>query len=428
MTSGATVRRVVADSLAEAAGVEPGDRLAAVNGRVPRDVIDYRYLIADERVRLRVRGKHGERTITLDKHPDRDLGIEFECDLFEGVRTCSNRCVFCFIKMLPQGLRPGLYLHDDDYRLSFLHGNFITLTNLTEADMRRIVRQHLSPLYVSVHATDPALRRRMFGVERLPDVMKQMRRLTTGGITLHTQIVICPGYNDGAALDRTVADVAALHPGVASIGVVPVGLTRFARKLDPVTPALARSLLDRAEAWQDGFRRRLGTRLLFAADELYLLAGRAFPRAGEYERYPQLENGIGIARRFIDRMHHLRLPAAVRPQRRATVVTGTLAAPLLARLARKLSGVRGLEVDVAPVQNRLFGPSVTVAGLLSGADIRSALRRIDPGDLVLVPAAAVRDGVFLDDMTVEELSAAVGPPVVAASTPAEALRACTEQP
>jgi len=424
MSGGAVVRAVAAGSLAERVGVESGDQIVAINGRLPRDVIDYRYLIADERIRLRVRGKRGQRTVAIDKHPDRDLGIEFESDLFDGVRTCDNRCVFCFLKQLPRGLRPGLYLHDDDYRLSFLHGNFITLTNLTEADMRRIIRQHLSPLYVSVHATDRALRRRMFGVDRLPDVMRQMRRLTAGGITLHTQIVICPGYNDGEALDRTVADLAGLHPGVASIGWVPVGLTRFARGLDPVTPALARELLDRAEGWRADFLPRIGTRMVFPADELYLLADRCFPRAGDYEGYPQLENGIGLARQFIDRLRRLRLPTAVRPRRRVTIVTGTLAARLLERLARKLSQARGLDVEVVPVDNRLFGPSVTVAGLLSGADILETMGRLTLGDLVLVPGSAVRGGVFLDDVTLNQLSASIGVPVIAAHTPAEALRTC----
>ena len=427
MNEGAVVRRVAAGSLAERARVEPGDRILAINGRQPRDIIDYRYLIADERIRLRVRGKHGERSVTIDKHSDRDLGIEFESDLFDGVRTCSNRCVFCFLKQLPPGLRPSLYLHDDDYRLSFLHGNFITLTNLTEADMRRIIRQHLSPMYISVHATEPGLRRRMFGVDRLPDIMRQMRRLTAGGIRLHTQIVICPGYNDGEALDRTVADLADLHPGVASIGWVPVGLTRLARGLDPVTPALAKELRKRADPWRAEFLARLGTRMVFPADELYLLAGRAFPRAGDYEGYPQLENGVGLARQFIDRMRRLRLPAAVRPRHRVTIVTGTAAARLLERLARRLSQVPGLDVEIIPVENRLFGPSVTVAGLLSGADILKTISSRALGDLVLVPGAGVRAGVFLDDMTLDQLSAAVGVPVIAADTPAEALRACQRQ-
>jgi len=414
--------------------IAPGDRVITVNGRAPRDYIDYRYLAAEARVRLVVEsapgegrskllpnGAGGRRRVEIEKSVDEDLGLRFTSDVFDGVITCTNRCAFCFVGQLPRGLRLALYVRDDDYRLSFLHGNFITLTNLTPRDRARIVRYHLSPLYVSVHATEPEVRRRVFGGPT-PDALAEMRRLGAKGIKFHVQVVVCPGINDGAHLERTVTDLAAMHPMVASIGVVPVGLTRHRRQAVPlraVTAPMARDIVRAVSGWQRQFKKKLGTRLVFAADELYLLAGLPPPGRAQYEGFPQLGNGIGCARQFLDGVARMK-PPRVRSPLRVVLVTGEMARPLVERLAAKMSA-GGVEVQVCIVRNRLFGRSVTVAGLLAGADIARGLRRCPGADLVIVPGTAVREGEgFIDDMTLEQLSERVGARVVAASTPAKA--------
>ena len=417
-----TIAEVTPGGLAARAGLLSGDVLLSVNGKGPRDYIDYRYLIACERVNLRLRRDRAELRVRVNKQPDADLGLRFTSNVFDRVLTCSNRCLFCFVDQLPAGLRPGLYLHDDDYRLSFLHGNFITLTNLTEMDFRRIARFHLSPLCVSVHTTNPNLRCRLFRRRRLPDLLQQMRRLIRADIELHTQIVLCPGLNDGEELARTVNDLAALSPGVRSIGIVPVGLTAHrvsAPALNPADRRAARAVLQQVKGWQRAFLRQLGTRLVFASDELYLLAGEPFPSARHYEGYPQLENGIGLARRFLDQLARLRVPPL--PARSVTLVTGQSARPLAAALAAKLLAGGLSRARVIAVSNRLFGPSVTVAGLLAGRDVLRASRGRSLGDLVLVPGAAVRDELFLDDVPLSELSEKLGVRVEAASTPRQAL-------
>jgi putative radical SAM enzyme (TIGR03279 family) len=416
----AQVQAVAAGSPARRAGISAGDRIVAVNGRAPRDYIDYRYLAAEPRVSLVVERDGARRAIEIAKALDEDLGLRFTQDVFDGVITCRNRCSFCFVGQLPKGLRPALYLRDDDYRLSFLHGNFITLTSLNHSDRARIARFHLSPLYVSVHATDPAVRRRLFGRPTV-DPPAEMRRLGRKGIRFHTQIVICPGINDRAHLEQTIRDLAALTPAVASIGVVPVGLTRRRKRsagLRPVTKAMARRLVGAVHSWQRAFLPKLGTRLVFAADELYLLAGLPLPGRARYEGFPQLGNGIGCARRFADGVRRL-TPPRLRHRLSVSLVTGEMAAPLVGELAARLRRA-GVEATACVVSNRLFGRSVTTAGLLAGRDIARAVMGAGAADLVIVPGDAVREGQgFIDGMTPAELSHRIGRPVVAASTPAQ---------
>lgn len=410
-------------SPAAAAGIVPGDLLMRINGRAPRDYIDYRYLIAAPRVSLVLEKQSGRRCrLVVEKEEDEDLGLRFTEDVFDGVRVCGNRCPFCFVSQLPKGLRPALYVRDDDYRLSFLHGNFITLTNLTPADRRRIVRLHLSPLYVSVHATEPQVRRRLFG-RLTPDPLREVRLLAGKGIEFHTQIVVCPRVNDGEHLERTVAELAAFHPAVRSIGVVPVGITKHRRGLPrvrAVTPRISAGLVARIEAWQSLFRKRLGARLVFAADELYLLSGLPIPGRSHYEGFWQLGNGIGCARLFLDEIAGLRPPKLPSPAS-VILVTGEMAAEMVSLLANKLRQGSSVVAKVCVVRNRLLGRSVTTAGLLAGRDIARAARRLLPADLVIVPGAAVREGEgFLDGMTVEELSRRLNTEVLVASTPGEA--------
>ena len=422
----ARVASVRPGSAADKAGIAAGERIVRVNGRTPRDYVDYRYLTAEPRISLTIEGPgRTRRSVRIDKPVDEDLGIQFDRDVFDGIRVCRNRCSFCFVNQLPRGLRPALYLHDDDYRLSFLHGNFVTLTNLAEADRRRIVRQHLSPLYVSVHATEPDVRARLFG-RPTRDVLEEMRRLLRQGIVLHTQIVVCPGVNDGAHLERTVQELASLHPGVGSIGVVPVGLTGHRRglpRLRAMSAGQAESIALSVARWQREFRKRHGTRLVFAADELLLLAGRPIPGRAHYEDLAQLGNGIGGVRLFLDEMRRMRPLKLSRPLR-VTLVTGEAAAAPVKELAARLAAGGSARTTVCTVPNRLLGRRVTTAGLLAGKDIRAALRRCEIGNMVLVPAASLREGEgFLDGMTLEELSQHVGVPVRAAGGPREAAAA-----
>jgi len=413
-------------SPAAVAGLNRGDRVARANGRRPRDYIDYRYLIAAPRVSLVVDDRGGaQRRIVIEKHEDEDLGLRFEQDVFDGIRTCRNRCPFCFVSQLPRGLRRGLYVRDDDYRLSFLHGNFITLTNLTPADRRRIVRLHLSPLYISVHATEPEVRERLFG-RTTTDPIAEMRGLTAKGIEFHTQIVVCPGMNDGDHLERTVADLAALHPGVRSVGVVPVGITKHRLglpRLRAVTPRIAAALVGRVEAWQRRFRKRLGTRFVFAADELYLASRLPLPGRADYEGFWQLGNGIGCARVFLDEVARLR-PPRLRSPLSAILVTGEMAAGMVNLLAEKLQGGGLVSAEVCVVRNRFLGRSVTTAGLLCGADIARAVCKLPRADVVMVPGTAVREGEgFLDGVTVDEFSQRLGAAVLAVGGPRDAVTA-----
>ncbi len=360
--------------------------------------------------------------MTISKSVDEDLGIGFTEDVFDGIRVCRNRCPFCFVDQLPDGLRPALYLHDDDYRLSFLHGNFVTLTNLTPADRARIVRLRLSPLYVSVHATEPEIRERIFG-RATGDILAEMARLTCKGIEFHTQIVVCPGVNDGDHLSTTVRDLAGLYPGVRCIGVVPVGLTKSRERrplIQPVGPRLAAEIVRDVHQWQRRFLAELGTRLVFAADELYLLPGLPLPGRARYEGFPQLANGIGCARLFLDSVRRMR-PLRLGRTTRVTLVTGEMAAGLVKEMARKMEKGGTMRARVCVVQNSLLGPSVTTAGLLAGRDVARALRGRRLGDIVIVPATAIRAGEgFLDSLTLGDLSRRLGAPVAAAASPREA--------
>jgi len=419
----AEVASVRAGSAAARADISAGDRIVRVNGRAPRDYIDYRYLAAEPRVTLLVEAVGGRRRrVRLAKQIDEGLGIRFASDVFDGIRTCRNRCPFCFVSQLPKGLRPSLYVRDDDYRLSFLHGNFITMNNLTPADSARIARLRLSPLYISVHATQPRVRAELFGGPT-PDVLARMRRLAAKGIEFHTQIVVCPRINDGVHLARTVRDLAALYPGVRSIGVVPVGLTRHRGGLPRIRPVgrdLAQELVASVRKWQREFAVDLGTRLVFAADEMYLLGGLPLPGRAQYEGFPQLGNGIGSARLFLDALRRIRPPELWCPTT-ATLVTGEMAAPLVAKLAEKLRTGRNVRTKLSIVENRLLGRSVTTAGLLAGRDVARSLARGSIADLVIVPGTAVREGEgFIDGMTLDQLAARVRMPAFAATTPAEA--------
>jgi putative radical SAM enzyme (TIGR03279 family) len=438
----ATVLSLEPDSAAAMAGVKIGDVLTHVNGDAVLDIVDFAFLSAGETVTLDVdRPGVGPLSFRINKGYDEDLGIEFGDDLFDRVHICKNKCVFCFLYQQPKGLRPSLYIKDDDYRLSFLHGNYLTLTNMGEAEFDRVIEQKLSPLFVSVHATDPEIRGRMLGRKGPEPILPRLNMLADARIQIHAQVVLCPGYNDGAVLAQTVRELAELHPevretygGVLSIAVVPVGLTQFRDRLAALTTCDAEfcsALLDEADGWRKRYKKSLGTNFVFLSDEFYLNAGRPMPSAAQYEGFPQLEDGVGLVRLFIDDTKKVarKLPESVPSHRSATMVTGELASPLLHELSDVLNRVENLDVNVCTVHNRFFEGSINVAGLLTGRDIVDTLHKMGDavGERVLVPAIMLRDpdrDVFLDDMTVEQFQSEIGRQVcVVDRTPTSAAKA-----
>lgn len=402
------IAAVAPGSLGERAGLRAGDELLTINGRRLRDAIDVRYYASDERLVLGVRRGGETLSVEIERRYGEPLGLAFSTPTFDGVHRCNNRCSFCFVAQLPPGLRPSLYVRDDDYRLSFLSGSYITLTNLGEEDWARIGEQRLSPLYVSVHATEPGLRRRMLGNPAAPDVMDQLRRLRKLGIDVHTQIVVVPGVNDGRHLDRSIGDLAELHPAVRSISVVPVGLTRFHRGPCRVhTEPEMRVVLDQVHEWQGRLRERLGLGFAYLADEWYLRLGEEPPAWEAYDGLDLTENGVGLARRFLDGVELERVSGEPR-----TLVTGTLFAPLLR------SRVSGSATEVVPVVNRFFGEMVTVAGLLTGRDVIAALRGRALNETVVLPPAMFGgpQGQTLDGMRPHQVGEALGREIVVGQT------------
>jgi putative radical SAM enzyme (TIGR03279 family) len=411
---GGVVASVDAGSPAARAGIVPGDVIVSVDGEPLRDIIDWRWLSDGPQVCLAVRSRGVDGAgIELNRVAGETWGIEFRDAVFDGVRTCRNRCAFCFMTQLPAGLRRALYLRDDDYRLSFLQGNFVTLTNVDDADVERIVDQHLSPLYVSVHAVDAEVRQQLVSA-REDHALARLDDLLGEGIDVHAQIVLVPGVNDGAELDRTL-DWLARREGVLSVGIVPLGYTRhqesFGRSYE--TPDAAAAVIEQVAPWQEAMRVRDGLGWVYLADEFYLQARRPLPSAEEYDGFPQLENGIGMVRTFVDGVrrhsHELRgALEAIPPGRPVIVATGELFAPVLQAEFTAL-GVGDAAVQVVAVENRLFGGNVTVAGLLSARDLVSALRDTPSAALVLLPdSIANADGLLLDDVPASELGTALG--------------------
>lgn len=419
--SGLIVDRVMPGSIAEELEIEPGDRLVAVNGHPLRDVIDYNYFGADDLLVLELEKGDGELwELEVEREEGESLGLTFQAP---APARCGNNCVFCFVHQLPKGLRSPLYVKDEDYRLSFLYGNYVTLANIGRAELDRIKEQRLSPLYISVHATDATLRERLLGKSGILPILEVMRELAEARITMHSQIVLCPGLNDGEAFARTVEDLAQMHPWVSSLAVVPVGLTGHRKKLpalNPLTRGFAASFI--AE-WGERARllaKRLGEPFLFLADEFYIKGETSFPELESYGDLPQLENGVGMIPLFLSEAEQVLEEAEHVGEARITVVTGASPYPYLADFLERLSAVTGASLIPVAVENRLFGPSVTVTGLVCGRDIVSALQGVDLGDLVLVPDVMMKEGegVFLDGVGLEELEEELGTRVlVVESTP-----------
>lgn len=400
---------ILPGSTAERLGLKAGDVLDSINGSEVNDIIDFRFLVADDSITVAFHSQDGRpASHVVRKDPDDTLGLEFPP--FR-VTRCRNRCLFCFVDQMPAGCRKSLYVKDDDFRASFLHGNYITLGALVENDWARIFHERLSPLYISVHSTDHALRTFMLGNTRAPDIIASMKRLAAGGITMHTQIVLCPRINDGEHLKRTLDDLAGLFPAVASIAVVPVGLTAFRKKLfslRPFTRSEARAVIEAVAAFGSRFRRRSGTRLAFASDEFFIKAGEPVPPLSFYEELPQRENGVGMVAEFLNGVSHARIPEKTAPLT-MTLITGASFSGILKRSLDRLKTIEGPRIRLVIAKNYFFGPSVTVAGLLTGQDILRALKVKRPGDLVMIPASALKedDDLFLDNMRLRQLEQAL---------------------
>ncbi len=393
-------------SLAESVGIVSGDVLLSINQNQINDVLDYRFYLTERQIDLSLSRNGQVFDVTIKKSTYDDIGLVFDTPLMDKKRRCANGCVFCFIDQNPKGMRETIYFKDDDSRLSFLHGNYITLTNLKDSDIDRIIKMRFSPVRVSVHTTDPELRVRMMNNKRAGEVLAYLDRIAESGLELHAQIVLCRGLNDGAALDRTMRDLRKYIPSLTSVSVVPAGLTRHRDGLYPLslfTKAEAGAVIDQVNAVGDECLNAHGSRIFFCSDEFYLTAGRTLPNADYYEDYAQLENGVGMLRLFEedfkDELDFTDKKKALKP-RRVSVATGVAAYDMIKRLSDSI----GLDVTVYKIINKFYGESVTVSGLLTGQDLFEQLRDRDLGDELLIPANCLRDGVFLDDMTLEELS------------------------
>jgi putative radical SAM enzyme (TIGR03279 family) len=431
--SAPTVTSVTAASPAARAGLAVGDELLSIDGQEPRDVIDFQRLsdAGDLSVLVRRAGAPLPRVVRVDKGAGEPLGVEVSSAVFDRIRTCDNHCAFCFIYQLPKGMRRSLYLKDDDYRLSFLYGNFTTLTRFTELDAERILTERLGPLFVSIHTTDPELRAHMLRNPKGATSLRWLEVLLDGGIEVHGQIVVCPGVNDGAALEDTLAGILDRYAGLASVGAVPLGLSRYSKEAEmrPHTLGEAEQVLDTIEGWQRLYKRALGHRMVFAADEYYLLAERDLPPARSYDGYPQHENGIGMTRAFAEAFtrpasgglggvrHGFfasvdaapaegyrapRLPTipAGSDGRPVTILTGAYGARVLGPL---LASHPRSDIELRAIDNEFFGGNIAVAGLLTGEDIARALHDVPDGSRCLLPDACLNEGRFLDGLTLADL-------------------------
>lgn len=442
------IAAVAPGTLAAELGLGPGHRILAVNGVELRDALDFQYLASGEAVTLEVDWSGELVELEIERDVEEPWGITFEDPTFDGIRLCENACPFCFIKQLPKGMRKSLYVMDDDYRYSMLYGNFVTLTNLTDEDWARIEEQRIGPINVSVHATNPALRVALVGSPRAANILQDLTRLEQLGISYNAQLVLCPGVNDGAELDRTIHDLVGLGPHLRSIAAVPVGLSRHglerqSRRLRlsrtcmrtlpgavidvrRYTASEADAVIEQVEDWQRRFRVERGETFLHLGDEFYLMTGRPVPPATDYDGFPQVEDGIGITRLFLDDAERLieQGPDAGAAGLSGTIACGTLIAPTMRGLVARVNRRCGTKLRVVPVENALFGSEITVSGLLTGALVRDALRGEREDDPVFISENMIskRTQTFLDDMSVEDLRAALGRPVIGAGYLSEVAR------
>ncbi len=423
----AYISNVAEGSIAHDAGILKGDIIVAINGNRIRDVIDYMYFSREGVLDLKVQRGNKKLPFKIKKKERSDIGIKLRP--FR-TRSCRNKCIFCFVDQLPKGMRKTLYLKDDDYRMSFLYGNYITLTNLSPSDKKRIIQQRLRPLYVSVHTTNNDLRRKMLGNPGASDILKEIQELTSHKISMHVQIVLCPGLNDGEELSKTIKDLQRFYPYVASIAVVPVGTTKYKKThFKAVEKAEAVKVIESIRQLRKRFKRRHGDPIVYPADELYIIADSLFPSTGEYGDFPQIENGVGMVPQFLSSAKKLKLPRKIEP-RKVAIFTGVSFMPYLEEFSLRLKAIEGLTLDVFKVENKFFGPAVTVTGLLTGKDVLKAVVGKTKKDCcLLVPNVALRDGhnMFLDNVTLSDMEESLGVQVKSVEpTPAGLLKGITD--
>ena len=419
------IKTIEPGSIAEELELEPGDELLRVNGEIIEDVFDYHFQTNDTYLELTIRKKDGEEwDLEIEKEYDEEIGITFENEFMDQYRSCSNNCIFCFIDQMPPGMRPTLYFKDDDSRLSFLQGNYITLTNMSDHDIDRIIRYHLAPINISFQTTNPELRCKMLHNRFAGNIFPKVQRLYEAGIEMNGQIVLCKGYNDGAELERSISDLSKYLPHLKSVSVVPVGLSKYRDGLAPLEPFTredAKEVLATIHKWQKKLYEQWGLHFIHAGDEWYLLAGEPIPEEENYDGYIQLENGVGMIRLLLDEfraaLQQLKedladetTPAALLPEReqhhKISIASGLLAAPFIKQLADECRDTfPNYEIEVYPIKNEFFGEQITVSGLLTGQDILAQLKGKELGEKLLLPCNLLRSGeeVFLDDMTLTEL-------------------------
>lgn len=396
------ISKIEIGSLADELELKVGDKILKVNGKTPLDIIDLSFLMAEEEIEFLIEHADGEREIiAFEKEVDEELGAEFESAVFDGVRRCKNHCVFCFVDMIAPNMRKTLSIKDDDYRLSFLFGNFITLTNLTAKDFLRIKKYHLSPLFVSIHAMNPELRAKILRTPLGAKINSQLDELERAGVEYHTQVVLCKDLNDGAELDFTIAEILKRRPHAQSLAIVPVGVTKYRRDkflLNQFDKVSAAKVIEQVERWQQKARADFGRTFIYLGDEFYLLAEKELPPVEFYDDFPQIENGIGMTRNFMEEFYSLKANS-YKLTAKIDVVSGTSFAKVLKNLVADNPNVR-----ILPVENKFFGSKVNVSGLLTGGDIIAALKGGER-DLILIPATALKAGeeIFLDDVTVDDL-------------------------
>lgn len=402
-------------SFAESAGLSKGDKIAKIGGHEIHDILEYRYLISEPEVTLEVIKKDGTLEIITIENDYEDLGIEFSVSLIAEAKSCKNKCIFCFIDQLPKGMRETVYFKDDDTRLSFLQGNYVTLTNVSDEEISRIIAMHISPINISVHTTNPDLRVKMLKNPNAAKIFDTMKLFAAHGICMNCQIVLCPGYNDKAELDRTIQDMASLYPYVLSCSVVPVGLTKCREGLCDLTPFDEKSSLDtvrQIEKYQKQFRKDFGINLVYASDEFYINAHLEIPKSSEYDGFPQIENGVGLIASMQEEFDEaIKLVKRKEYNRNVAVATGEIAYEFINTLADRLMSVcNGLKITVFPIKNNFFGGGVNVTGLVTGSDILREIPDASDFDELFISECMLRDGedIFLDDITLPALSEKLG--------------------
>ncbi len=411
------ISKVYSGSIAEEVGIEVGDELLKINGHEIEDIIEYRYFLTEEYLEVEILKVDGENwIIEIDKEYDEDLGIEFENPIIDQAKSCRNKCVFCFIDQLPPNMRQSLYFKDDDSRLSFLQGNYITLTNMSEEDINKIVQYRISPINISVHTTNGELRKKMLNNRFAGNILEILKKLAENHIQMNCQIVLCPDLNDKEELDNTIRDLGKLSASIGSVAVVPVGLTAYREGLYDMKPfhkETAANTIDQVERWQKKFQSTIGRNLVHVSDEFYVLAHRDFPPYDNYEGFPQLENGVGLATKFKHEFDQYlkKLPIQLKQPKSITVVTGTAACQLITKMCQDLmKKIKNLKINVVCVENKFFGGHVSVSGLTTGQDIYHTLKGKELGEKIFIPESMMKSGeeVFLDDYTVTRLEEDLG--------------------